>query len=643
MSYTDLATALSLLAVDRSLQGICLWGPRAPETDEYVRTFLKQRSGGQLVRLPASVSPGDVYLTVPRTERSGVNGSPASDALYRLHFLNVGAGLLARARKGVLLIESADLIAHASAAALRRALARMPALERPLLMLRSDLHPSEWPLLAEECAFWVQEYEPSPDGTPYAAAADPPGDDNKTRPPLFDEEQMSGAIKRLPLVEYESALLHDTLTKVPLFQQNSHGVDRFVARTAVALAALAGRRSVDERLIQQALRLVVSPRISPDERTDKSTNGTASGSETASTTNKQRTGGEQRETGAQSTTAAPSAGSRSTTDDHGSSPAPTSRRRQHEGARTDSRRHERTIVVPPAELFAALSLDTEPKHARAHRPRLHPPRRPPGHTAGPATGTVTTYRPGRPLSIAATVHAALPWQRLRDTGATDDGPLGTGVESPATHPPRRLRVLPQDLRGRPRRPRPKTLYVLVVDGSGSMARGRMELAKSAALSVLNGAYKERRYVALVDFRGTEATLLCPPGRSSAAIRRLITGLPSGGGTPLPAALRLARDVSMRWLQNNVYGTVRIVLFTDGEANVPLSPANAPADDGVSAALSRRHAVRDDVRRLAQSMNTLPLKFDVVHSDGWRQSPQLLDIAQLLDATIVRPRRGIGAV
>src|SRR5690606_40306843 len=143
-----------------------------------------------------------------------------------------------------------------------------------------------------------------------------------------------------------------------------------------------------------------------------------------------------------------------------------------------------------------------------------------------------------------------------------------------------------------------TLYILAVDGSGSMAQGRMHLAKGAAVSVLASAYRERRYVALIDFRHRSARLVCPPGRSAALIRRQIAALPSGGGTPLPAALALAARLVHRWRLRHPDGRAVLVLFTDGKANVPLPDtprAGATAGAGVAPALAAAapSAVRDD--------------------------------------------------
>ena len=210
------------------------------------------------------------------------------------------------------------------------------------------------------------------------------------------------------------------------------------------------------------------------------------------------------------------------------------------------------VIVPPRQLFRVMTLpdvDTKRRQnvlnvARRNTPRNH----------GPIRAVTSARRSGTPVAIPPTIVAALPWQRLR-----------------RPRPPAAVRIMPEDLR-RYRRQSPSTvLYILAVDGSGSMAQSRMQLAKGAALAVLQGAYKQRRYVSFVEFRGREATVLCPPGRSATAVRRLITGLESGGGTPLPTAL----DVSRRLVPPNGETdmstvNVQVILFTDGKANVPLN-------------------------------------------------------------------------
>lgn len=116
----------------------------------------------------------------------------------------------------------------------------------------------------------------------------------------------------------------------------------------------------------------------------------------------------------------------------------------------------------------------------------------------------------------------------------------------------------QDLHARLEVGRRGQRLLLVVDASGSLAaEARMAWAKGALLSLLEGGSEE---VGLITFRGLEARLTLPFTRDQEAARRALEHLPTGGRTPLAAALALARA--------HLDGRTRLVLVTDGRANVP---------------------------------------------------------------------------
>jgi magnesium chelatase subunit D len=174
----------------------------------------------------------------------------------------------------------------------------------------------------------------------------------------------------------------------------------------------------------------------------------------------------------------------------------------------------------------------------------------------PTHGRRIGTRPGDPrrrrLDVPATVRAAAPWQRVR-------GPAGGAAEDG------RLRVLPSDFRVRVLERKAGTVVVFVVDASGSAAAGRLAEAKGAVELLLAESYVRRDRVALVAFRRAAAELVLPPTRSLARARRLLAGLPGGGGTPLASAADAALALA---------GTVRrggsapvLVFLTDARANV----------------------------------------------------------------------------
>ena len=123
--------------------------------------------------------------------------------------------------------------------------------------------------------------------------------------------------------------------------------------------------------------------------------------------------------------------------------------------------------------------------------------------------------------------------------------------------------------------------LFVADASGSMGtRERMGAVKGAMLDVLREQGRRDR-VALVTFRATGATLALDFTTDAAAAEAAITAAPTGGRTPLAHALTLAAQVLAGERD------ARLVLFTDGRANVPLTPGGDAWADALTAARQLR--------------------------------------------------------
>ncbi|GAB2696277.1 magnesium chelatase [Hymenobacter frigidus] len=135
--------------------------------------------------------------------------------------------------------------------------------------------------------------------------------------------------------------------------------------------------------------------------------------------------------------------------------------------------------------------------------------------------------------------------------------------------PEAARLTRADLHQQVRSGKSGTFLLLVVDASGSMsASRRMEAVKGAVLSLLTDAYQQRDTVAVVAFRGLEAHVLLPPTRSVAVAEQALRALPTGGRTPLPHALQLAAQLLAQ--ADYAQGLQPLlVLLSDGKANVPL--------------------------------------------------------------------------
>ncbi len=158
------------------------------------------------------------------------------------------------------------------------------------------------------------------------------------------------------------------------------------------------------------------------------------------------------------------------------------------------------------------------------------------------------------LHLLGTVFAAAPHQHSRGR-----------VEGP-------LKLVADDLRGAYREGREGNLVVFVVDASGSMAaRDRLSAVTGAVVALLRDAYQRRDKVAVITVRGQEAELVLPPTSSvDIAVRRL-SGIRTGGKTPLAAGLLKAREVVHRERVRDPRRRPMLVLLTDGRATGGVDP------------------------------------------------------------------------
>ncbi|CAM4040203.1 VWA domain-containing protein [Tsukamurella strandjordii] len=147
--------------------------------------------------------------------------------------------------------------------------------------------------------------------------------------------------------------------------------------------------------------------------------------------------------------------------------------------------------------------------------------------------------------------------------------LRQGARGRTTGP---LRLAGDDLRSPIREATEGNLVVFVVDLSGSMAaRDRLALVGEAAVSLLRDAYQRRDKVAVIGFRGAEATLLVPPTRSvDVAVGRLARAR-TGGRTPLAEGIVEARRLLRREALRPDARRPLVVLLTDGRATAGRDP------------------------------------------------------------------------
>jgi magnesium chelatase subunit D len=165
-------------------------------------------------------------------------------------------------------------------------------------------------------------------------------------------------------------------------------------------------------------------------------------------------------------------------------------------------------------------------------------------------------------------HATVESHRGRSVGHTpwdartrDIAPLATALAISNTS--RSSELTRNDIRMHRRKAPSRRLVLLLVDGSGSMgARERMAQTKAVLLGMLDDAYRARDVVALQVFRDEHASLLVPPTRHITQVAEVVANLPTGGRTPIAAALREAAGMASTH-RLRVGGDVLLVVMTDG--------------------------------------------------------------------------------
>ncbi len=253
---------------------------------------------------------------------------------------------------------------------------------------------------------------------------------------------------------------------------------------------------------------------------------------------------------------------------------------------------ENVRVLPPAEVGLrpdALAQDESAQARQSTRAGAAARRRAGsgGSTfsaRGRYAGATPSKSDGGRVALDATLRAAAVMQALNDRR----------TPGARAHAELRFRVAPEALRFKRYRSRSGTLFVFVVDTSGSMALNRIGQAKGALAQLLRRSYVNRDRVALIVFRGAGAELLLPPSNSVTRARALLDALPVGGATPLASGLLRALDVARRAASTGAR-RVRLVVFTDGRANVPLD------DESGGDRASRAERIRQEINSLGGSL------------------------------------------
>ena len=386
------------------------------------------------------------------------------------------------------------------------------------------------------------------------------------------QRQIQKARKLLPSVTLADGLLTLISQLCTNLNVTSLRADIVMYKTALTLAALAGRTNVTADDVRQAaeLALVHRQRKKPFEESRLPDNKLDELILQAPPTNQSQT---EKETTLPTET---------TQDSVENSPS------ESGSEASESPSQEQVFGVMPQADVASISIESNTLRQQVPVGRRSP-------VMNPQRGTTIRAVPDKAptnVAISATVQQAV----LRD--ADDWG------------------IIRDDLHQTIRIGKTGNLILFVVDASGSMAASRrMEAVKGSVLSLLTDAYQRRDSVGVIAFRGIEAQILLEPTHSIELAEQAMRTLPTGGRTPLPHALQMAAQVVSR--QNHQDLQPLLVILSDGKANVALP--------GGGDAWQQTLAVADQLRE--QQIPALVLDTD----NGYLRLGRAAELAKALGA------------
>ncbi len=533
----DLAKqALMLLAVDPSLGGVVIPAAVGSGKSTLARAFADiLPEGTPFVELPLNI-----------TEDRLIGGVDLEATLLKGERI-VQHGVLSKAHEGVLYVDSLSLLDSSAVSHVMDAMSRGEVLvEREGL---SEVHPADFMLIGT--------YDPS-DGDVRMGLLDRVGmivpfttqNDYRARKLIVncvlgktDAEDTEDELKMLRgLIEAaKEQLPHVSMTreqKQGLIQSaislgvEGNRVDIFAIKAALASAALAQRTDVDEDDLKLALKLVLVPRATRMPQQEEEVMDEMPPEDEMPPDTPESEDQEQE------------------TPEDSSDPD-----EQDEQEETPDMIEELMMEAVETELpdnIMNISLAAKRKSKSGSRGEALNNRR--GRFVRAQEGEM---RSGK-VAIIPTLISAAPWQESRRKERKKKfGAVRTA-----------LVINKEDVRIKKFRDKSGTLYVFIVDASGSMALNRMRQAKGAVAHLLESAYVHRDQVSLISFRGKEAQLLLPPSQSVDRAKRELDVLPTGGGTPLASALFLGWETAKQARTKGV-SQIMFVLITDGRGNISL--------------------------------------------------------------------------
>jgi magnesium chelatase subunit D len=405
--------------------------------------------------------------------------------------------------------------------------------------------------------------------------------------------RLAHAQKKLHQVKLPRELLRHIAELCQQLRIDGHRGELTIARAARALAAFEGRKTVSNADVRRVAGMALRHRLRRDplEQTGSSARieqqldklfPTGADTEAARETENEHKEDEP-------PSSSPSGGSGSGA---GGRARPD---RSPEGARHNEAQHD-----APATLDAQLPEATVDSVRRVERKRITKPVSASHRRAESSLSTnyarrgryvraVSSRTTGAKIALDATLRVAAL------DAARGDAETHRDRENDSIAASARLRVAAsRSLRYKRFKRKEGTLFIFVIDTSGSMALNRIALAKGALVRLLQQSYIKRDRVALVSFRGERADVLLRPSGSAARAKRVLDTLSIGGSTPLAAGLTSALELA-RIAGRQSAERIVLLLFTDGRANVSLT------GNGRRSGIERQHEINGELKRIGAAL------------------------------------------
>jgi len=561
----DLAKqALMLLAVDPSLGGVVIPSTVGSGKSTLARAFADiLPEGTPFVELPLNVTEDRLI--------GGVDLEATLASGQRV----VQHGVLSKAHKGVLYVDSLSLLDSSAVSHIMDAMSRGAVIvEREGL---SEVHPADFML--------VGTYDPS-DGEVRMGLLDrigiivpfTPVNDYRARKQIVslvmgtrNEEDTQDELRMLRGIigAAREQLHHVSITNEQIkgliqtaisLGVEGNRVDIFAIRAALANAALGQRTEVDDEDLKLAVKLVLVPRATRMPEREPS-----------------------EEEMQQEEPPPPEEQPEQEGEDENAPPDETDSDADEEQEETPDMIEELMMDAIETDLpenILNISLASKKKAKSGSR----------GEALNNKRGRFVRSQPGEiksgKVALIPTLISAAPWQAARKAEKAKKG-IKTGA----------LVISTDDVKIKRFRDKSGTLFIFMVDASGSMALNRMRQAKGAVASLLQNAYVHRDQVSLISFRGKQAQVLLPPSQSVDRAKRELDVLPTGGGTPLASALLTGWETAKQARTKGIT-QVMFVMITDGRGNIPLAAAVDPA-----AAKAPKEELEKEVEALALSIQS----------------------------------------